>query len=159
VYGFSDALAKRAQHAKRSAPPGHSGIGTTLSANMLASTAMRATLEHVMTDAAYAHMFLLAEKLADGLRHVIAKHAMPWCVTQVGARVEFQFSATQPTNGTEAGKIFDAELERVMHLYLLNRGLLITPFHNMMLVCPVTTSENINQLLHAFDKCLYDLID
>ena len=110
-----------------------------------------------MTDAAYAHMFQLAEKLAIGLRNVIAKHAMPWCVTQVGARVEFQFSATQPINGTEAGNIFDGELERMMHLYLLNRGILITPFHNMMLVCPTTTVENISQLLHTFDQCVEDL--
>ncbi len=157
VYGFSDALAKLAQQAKRSAPPGHSGIGTTLTANMLAATAMRANLEHVMTDAAYAHMFLLAEKLADGLRSVIAQHAMPWCVTQVGARVEFQFSATPPTNGSEAGNIFDDELERVVHLYCLNRGILITPFHNMMLVCPATTAENIEKLLLVFDQCLHQL--
>jgi glutamate-1-semialdehyde 2,1-aminomutase len=158
VYGFREALAKLAQQAKRSAPPGHSGIGTTLSANMLASTAMRATLEHVMTDAAYAHMFLIAKKLADGLHSVIAKHAMPWCVTQVGARVEFQFAATQPTNGSEAGNIFDDELERVMHLYLLNRGILITPFHNMMLVCPVTTAENVGKLLEVFDQCVTELM-
>jgi glutamate-1-semialdehyde 2,1-aminomutase len=157
VYGFSERLGKLAQEAKHNAPPGHSGIGTTLSANMLASTAMRATLEHVMTDAAYAHMYQLAEKLADGLRNVIAKHAMPWCVTQVGARVEFQFSSTQPTNGTEAGKIFDDELERAMHLYLLNRGILITPFHNMMLVCPATTVENVSRLIGVFDACLHDL--
>jgi glutamate-1-semialdehyde 2,1-aminomutase len=157
VYGLSDALAKLAQHAKRSAPPGHSGIGTTLTANMLAATAMRANLEHVMTDAAYAHMFQLAEKLAGGLRKVITKHAMPWCVTQVGARIEFQFSAAQPTNGTEAGNIFDDELERVVHLYLLNRGMLITPFHNMMLVCPATTVEMVNKFLITFEQCIDEL--
>jgi glutamate-1-semialdehyde 2,1-aminomutase len=157
VYGFSEALAKLAQHAKRSAPQGHSGIGTTLTANMLAATAMRANLALVMTDAAYAHMFSLAEKLADGLRSVIAQHRMPWCVTQVGARVEFQFSTTQPTNGTEAGKIFDNELERVIHLYLLNRGILITPFHNMMLVCPSTTAENVDMLLRFFDQTVTEL--
>ncbi len=157
VYGFSDTLAKLAQQTKRNAPPGHSGIGTTLSANMLAVTAMRANLEHVMTDAAYAHMFLLAEKLAGGLRKVISQHQMPWCVTQVGARVEFQFSATPPTNGTEAKSTFDDELERVMHLYLLNRGILITPFHNMMLVCPATTAEDIINLLRSFDQCVVEL--
>jgi glutamate-1-semialdehyde 2,1-aminomutase len=159
VYGFSETLAKLAQQAKRSAPPGHSGIGTTLTANMLAATAMRANLEHVMTDAAYAHMFQLAQQLADGLRNLIAKHQMPWCVTQVGARIEFQFAATQPISGTEAGKIFDDELERVVHLYLLNRGILITPFHNMMLVCPVTTAENVSALLRVFDACVAELVE
>ncbi len=158
VYGFSEALAKLAQQAKRCAPPGHSGIGTTLTANMLAASAMRANLEHVMTDVAYAHMFHLAEKLADGLRDAISKHKMPWCVTQVGARVEFQFSPMPPTNGTEAGNIFDDELERVMHLYLLNRGILITPFHNMMLVCPATTAEQVGNLIDVFDACVTQLM-
>ncbi|MGB8857227.1 MAG: transaminase, partial [Burkholderiales bacterium] len=157
VYGFNASLAERAQTAKQRAAPGHSGIGTTLSANMLAVSAMRATLEHVMTDAAYAQMFVLAEKLAGGLRDVIAKYSLPWCVTQVGARVEFQFSSKPPTNGTEAANMFDHPLERMLHLYLLNRGILITPFHNMMLVCAETTSANIIELLEAFDLCLAEI--
>ncbi|MGB9150495.1 MAG: aspartate aminotransferase family protein [Burkholderiales bacterium] len=157
VYGFNASLAERAQTAKQRAAPGHSGIGTTLSANMLAVSAMRATLEHVMTDAAYAQMFVLAEKLAGGLRDVIAKYSLPWCVTQVGARVEFQFSSKPPTNGTEAANMFDHPLERMLHLYLLNRGILITPFHNMMLVCAETTSANISELLEAFDLCLAEI--
>lgn len=91
VYGLSTALAERAMHAKQAAPPGHSGIGTTLSGNMLAMAAMRATLTEVMTPAAYAHMLALAEHLAQGLRQIFNRHQLPWCVTQVGARVEFQF--------------------------------------------------------------------
>jgi len=150
VYGFTEDVARRAEQAKRSAAPGHSGIGTTLTANLLASAAMRATLEHVMTEAAYAHMFELAGRLAHGLRQVIEQHRLPWCVTQVGARTEFQFTATPPRNGSEAEKILDSDLEHVIHLYLLNRGLLITPFHNMMLVCPQTRAADVDALIEGF---------
>ena len=154
VYGMSSEVASTAVQAKQDAPAGHSGIGTTLTANMLAMRAMRATLEHVMTDAAYAHMFMLADKLASGLREIINAHKLPWCVTQVGARVEFQFTQSPPTNGSEAALILDSELEHVIHLYLLNRGVLITPFHNMLLVCPATTVIDVDKLLGEFNACL-----
>ena len=157
AYGFSAELAERAMQAKRAAPPGHSGIGTTLAANMLALAAMRANLGEVMTSEAYAVMLPLARELADGLRAAIARHGLPWCVTQVGARCEFQFAANPPRNGSEAAAIVDSELEHIVHLYLLNRGLLITPFHNMMLVCPQTWRDDVERLLAAFDACLGEL--
>ena len=154
AYGFSAALAARAVEAKRNAPPGHSGIGTTLTANLLAMAAMRATLSSLMTAETFAPMHALAATLADGLRAVIARHRMPWCVTQVGARVEFQFCASPPRNGTEAGNAMDPELEHAIHLYLLNREVLITPFHNMMLVCPDTTADDVQRLLNDVDGFL-----
>ena len=154
VYGFNRALAIRVEQAKRQAPPGHSGVGTTLTANMLSMAAMRANLSEVMTDNAYAKMFALANQLAMGLREVIARHELPWCVTQVGARTEFQFSRIAPTNGSEAELILDSELEQIIHLFLLNRGMLITPFHNMMLVCPQTQAQDILDFLQVFDDCL-----
>ncbi|RDJ99045.1 aspartate aminotransferase family protein [Paraburkholderia lacunae] len=157
VYGFSAELASRAQQAKRSAPPGHSGIGTTLTANALAMSAIRATLAEVMTEAAYEHMFALAARIETGLKSVIARHGLAWCVTRIGARTEFQFSATPPRNGTEAGQQLDPELEHIVHLYLLNRGVLITPFHNMILVCPDTSAADADQLIAAFDACLAEL--
>jgi glutamate-1-semialdehyde 2,1-aminomutase len=147
VYGFAAGVAERAQRAKREAPPGHSGIGTTLTAGLLAMAAVRATLAEVMTDAAYAHMLPLAERLAQGLRAVVSEAKLPWCVTQVGARTELQFSAQPPRNGTQAGAVLDGELEGLLHLYLLNRGLLITPFHNMMLVCPDTQAADVDALV------------
>ncbi|MDC7715256.1 aspartate aminotransferase family protein [Vogesella sp. LYT5W] len=150
VYGFSAEVACRAEDAKRRAPPGHSGIGTTLTANLLAMAAMRANLAEVMTDSAYQYMFGLAERLAAGLRRVIEQQQLPWCVTRIGARTEFQFTATPPVNGSEADKILDSELEHIVHLFLLNRGLLITPFHNMILVCPDTTEADVDRLVAAF---------
>jgi glutamate-1-semialdehyde 2,1-aminomutase len=154
VYGMSADLAARAVKAKQDAPPGHSGIGTTLTGNMLAMAAMRATLAEVMTPAAYAHMLSLAERLAGGLRGLIARHGLPWCVTQVGARTEFQFCPTPPRNGSEADGVLDGELEHLIHLGLRNRGVMITPFHNMMLVCPQTTTNDVAQLIGALDEVL-----
>jgi glutamate-1-semialdehyde 2,1-aminomutase len=154
IYGFSEELAQRAMHAKRTAPPGHSGIGTTLTANMLAMAAMRATLTEVATPAAFDHMIAMTTRIAEGLRTVIAQHGLPWCVTQVGARCEFQFCATPPTNGSEADSILDGGLEHLVHLCLLNRGVMITPFHNMMLSCPATTEADVARLLAAFDEVL-----
>ncbi|HEY9096837.1 MAG TPA: transaminase, partial [Hydrogenophaga sp.] len=158
VYGMSADLAARAVKAKADAPPGHSGIGTTLTGNMLAMAAMRAALTDVITPAAYAHMLPLAERLADGIRQRIQAHGLPWCVTQVGARTEFQFTPKPPRNGTEADRILDSELEHLIHLGLLNRGVMITPFHNMMLVCPQTTDAHINQLLNALDDVLGQIV-
>ncbi|MBW8471540.1 MAG: aspartate aminotransferase family protein [Thiobacillus sp.] len=154
VYGMSADLAARAVKAKQDAPPGHSGIGTTLTGNMLAMAAMRATLAEVMTPAAYAHMLSLAEWLAGGLRGLIARHGLPWCVTQVGARTEFQFCSAPPRSGGEAEGVLDPELEHLIHLGLLNRGVMITPFHNMMLVCPQATEEDVALLLGALDEVL-----
>nr|WP_315395241.1 aspartate aminotransferase family protein [uncultured Duganella sp.] len=158
VYGFTQALARRVEQAKRGAPPGHSGVGTTLSANMFTMAAMRANLEEVMTEAAYRHMSALAASLARGLRDAIARHGLPWCVTQVGARTEFQFAPSPPRSGSDAHRILDGELEQIIHLYLLNRGLLITPFHNMLLVCPATTQDDVGLLLSTFDACLHELL-
>ena len=158
VYGMSADIAKRAEQVKEQAPVGHSGIGTTLTANALVFAAMRANLEQVMTAAAYAHMLPLAEQLADGLRNVFAKHGVQWCVTQVGARVEFQFAERAPSNGTEARAIMNHELEQTIHLYCLNHGVLLTPFHNMLLVSPVTTAAHVGRLLNTLDDCLQALL-
>ena len=157
AYGFTAELAARVQAAKRKAPAGHSGVGTTLSANLLAMAAMRATLTHLMTPTVYAPMHRLSAMLADGLRSVIAKQSLPWCVSQVGARSEFQFCATPPLNGSQAGAAMNAALEHAIHLYLLNRGVLITPFHNMMLSCPDTNEADVQRLLDTFDACLSEL--
>ena len=154
AYGFSAELAQRAVQAKRNAPPGHSGIGTTLTANLLAMAAMRATLTELMTVASFAPMHALASELAAGLQKLIETKQMPWCVTQVGARVEFQFCPVAPVNGTQASAAMDAELEHAIHLYLLNREVLITPFHNMMLVCPSTMRDDVEKLLQGMQAFL-----
>ena len=99
-------------------------------------------------------MLAVAERLAGGLRGLIARHSLPWCVTQVGARTEFQVCSAPARQGSEAEAVLDPELEHLIHLALLNRGVMITPFHNMMLVCPQTTDDDVGQLLRALDEVL-----
>jgi glutamate-1-semialdehyde 2,1-aminomutase len=157
VYGFTAELGARMRQAKDAAPPGHSGIGTTLAGNMLGLAAVRATLEEVATPQAYAHMLATAQDLDAGLRRVLAAQGLDWSVSRVGARCEFQFCAQRPRNGREARAAMDDALEAAIHLYLLNRGVLITPFHNMMLCSPVTGAVEVGALLHAFTACLAEL--
>jgi glutamate-1-semialdehyde 2,1-aminomutase len=152
AWGFSDAVAAGWDRVRHNKASGHSGLGTTLSANALAMATMRATLEEVMTPAAYAHMDGLAGRLAGGLDTVIRARALPWHVARVGARVEFICAPGPLKNGTEAGHAHAPEIEQAVHLGLLNRGCVIAPFHNMMLVCPATTAEQVAQLVGAFDE-------
>lgn len=154
AYGFSEALAKRMQAAKDAAPPGHSGIGTTLSGNMMTLAAMHATLTEVATPAAYEHMLSLAATLEQGLNALLERHALPWCITRIGARLELQFCPTAPVNAKEARAAQQDDLEHAIHLYLLNRGVLLTPFHNMMLVCPETRQADLDTLIKVLGDCL-----
>lgn len=158
AYGFSSDMANRMQTAKDQAPAGHSGIGTTLSGNMMALAAIHATLTKTATEAAYQHMLSLAELLADQLNNMIKIRELPWNITRLGARLELQFCVKLPTNATEARHAQNDILERAIHLYLLNRGVLLTPFHNMMLVSPTTSLEDIARLVQHVDVCLDALL-
>jgi glutamate-1-semialdehyde 2,1-aminomutase len=157
AYGFSAEIGARMQRAKAAAAPGHSGIGTTLSAGLLTLRLMRAMLTEVMTDAAYARMFSIAKRVADGLEAVIAKRGLPWCVTRIGARCECQFAPRRPRNGSEARAAFHDALEAALQLALLNRGVLLTPFHNMVLASPAHTEADADLLIAAFDDALLAL--
>ncbi|MGB7739965.1 MAG: aspartate aminotransferase family protein [Steroidobacteraceae bacterium] len=150
VWGFTDDVARRLSEVRAQTPHGHSGMGTTLSANALALAAMRATLEHVMTADAYRHMDRLAGMLADGLQATVDARRLPWHIVRVGARVEFVCAPGPLRNGTQAEAAHAPALEQAVHLALLNRGCLIAPFHNMMLVCPATTEAQVARLQDAF---------
>ena len=150
VWGMSEEGATRFAAYNRSKEPGYSGIGTTLSANPLQFAAMRATLEEVMTEENYAHMERLAVRLADGLEAAIAGHALPWHAARVGARVEFICAPGPLKNGSEAMEAHAPELEAAIHVALVNRGVLIAPFHNMMLISPATKMRHVDRLLAAF---------
>lgn len=158
VYGMSADIAQRARAAKEAAPAGHSGIGTTLSGNMLTMALLATNLEQVATQSAFDCMLERQTQLAQGMSELILIRALPWSVTQLGARSEFQFCPQSPRNGSQAEEAMDDALERAVHLYLLNRGIMITPFHNMTLVCPSTTPEHIAHYLNAFESCLDALI-
>ena len=115
------------------------GVGGTLAGNPLSSAAMRATLERVLTAAAFEHMIPLAGRFADGVQTAIDAHEMPWNITQLGCRAEYQFLPEPARDGTSACAAHDGELERFLHLHALNRGVMLTPFHNMALMSPATT--------------------
>ena len=157
VYGFTAEVARQMEALNRSRPSGHSGIGTTLSANALSITAMHAMLGQVITREAYAHMLAMAELLVAGLNAIILAHKLDWHVSHVGARVEFVCSPVPPRNGSEARAVMDHELESLIHLYLTNRGILLAPFHNMMLLSPVTKAEQVDHLLHELSNCVGEL--
>ena len=159
VYGFTEVVAERMAALNAARPPGHSGIGTTLSANALAITAMHAMLTSVITREAYDVMLAGAERLVGGLADVIARHRLPWHVSHVGARVELLCSPCPPRNGTEAKAGMQLTLEALIHLYLVNRGVLLAPFHNMMLVSPVTRHSQIDHLVAAVDALAHELLE
>ena len=163
VYGCSHEMAQDMQLARQHASEashghGHSGMGTTLSANALAMHCMRANLEQVMTPTAYDYMLPLAARLAEGFRTLIARHNLHWSVTELGARCEFQFCATPPKTGAEAEAAFHDSLQMALHLYLINRGILITPFHNMTLCCPDTSEADVDRLIATLDQALTELL-
>ncbi|MBD9397453.1 aspartate aminotransferase family protein [Pseudomonas sp. PDM11] len=163
VYGCTHEMAQAMrlaqQHASEtSSGHGHSGMGTTLSANALAMRCMRVNLEQVMTPAAYEHMLSLSARLAEGLRGLVSKHGLNWSVTELGARCEFQFCSTSPKTGAEAEAAFHDSLQMAMHLYLINRGILITPFHNMTLCSPETTAADVEKLIATLDAGLSELL-
>ena len=134
------------------------GVGGTLAANALSLAAMRATLTKVLTDENFEKMIRLGTRWADGVEKVIEKYKLPWSVNRLGARAEYMFSAHSPKNGRESADAGDFELEQYIHLRMLNDGFLITPFHNMALISPDTTAEDVDAHTLAFDKMCGELI-
>lgn len=159
VYGFSEDIAERMAKLNASRPSGHSGIGTTLSANALAISAMHAMLGQVITHEAYAHMLALARRLVKGIEGVIGTHQLPWHVVNVGARVEFVCAEKPSTNGSEARGAMNHRLEAALHLYLANRGILLAPFHNMMLLSPETSEGQVDRLVSELRNAVGELLD
>lgn len=158
VFGFTAEVAERMERAREHGEKGHSGIGTTLSANALALAAMRACLTQVMTPAAYDHMLPLAANLAAQLKSVIAANGLDWHVAHIGSRGEFICAPQPARNGSEARAKMQGALEHALHLYFINRGVLIAPFHNMTLVSPATTQGQVDRLAEVLDTCLKTLI-
>ena len=126
------------------------GVGGTLAGNALSVAAMRATLEHVLTDEAFAVMITLADQFTAGVDAVLRSRALPWNIVQLGARAEYRFCPTPPRCGGDSHAAADQELDEYLHLYLANRGVLITPFHNMALMCPATTDADVDAHTELF---------
>jgi glutamate-1-semialdehyde 2,1-aminomutase len=158
AYGFSDEVADRLEAllpTDERADVG--GIGGTAAGNVLSLAAMRATLSAVLTQEAFDRMIALGERFEAGVAEVIDRHGLPWHVTRLGCRVEYLFRADPPRTGSEAAAGGNAELDRFIHLYLLNRGILMTPFHNMALMSPATTEADVDAHTAAFDEAAREL--
>ncbi len=136
-----------------------SGIGGTLAGNALSLAAMRATLSEVLTAQAFEHSIALAGRWTAGVQRVIDAHRLPWHVTQLGCRAEYRFAPHPPRNGGEAAAAEDVALDRYMHLAALNRGILMTPFHNMALMCPATTQADVDRHTEVFAECVGRIVN
>lgn len=152
AYGVTKDMALRMQAVKDNAPAGHSGIGTTLSANAFTMAALATSLTHLHTANNYQHMLATASLLANGLRTLITQHGVGWSVSQLGARVELQWCATPPRNAQHVRDIDGDALDAALHLHMLNHGVLLTPFHGMMLCAPATEHHHVDTLLMQFDR-------
>ncbi len=157
TYGVSEEVAQRINARIHLEDCDVGGIGGTLAGNALSIAAMRATLEHVLTPKAFEHMVPLAQRFNDGVAAEIRVRNLPWNVIQLGARAEYTFAAKPPRNGGESAAAADFELERFLHLYALNRGVLLTPFHNMALMSPATTAADIDAHTKIFALAAYEL--
>ncbi|MET8782105.1 transaminase [Streptomyces sp. NPDC004589] len=133
------------------------GVGGTLAGNALSVAATRATLEHVLTDQAFAGMDALSRRFEAGVRAGIERWNLPWSVSRLGARSEYRFANPAPRTGTQSATASDTDLEDYLHLYLANRGLLLTPFHNMALMCPATTDKDVDTHTEVFGAALSEL--
>jgi glutamate-1-semialdehyde 2,1-aminomutase len=157
AFGVTEELAGRALASEEADYEDVGGVGGTLAGNALSLAAVRATLEQVLTEAAFGRMTELGERLAAGIDGAIAAAGLPWHVTRLGCRAEYRFTPHPPRNGGDSAAAGDEELERFLHLYALNRGVLMTPFHNMALVCPATTEADVDRHTEVFAAALGEL--
>ena len=152
VYGYSAAVGERITAWLDGLDSFVTGIGGTLAGNALAMAAIRATLDHVMTEAAYDHMTTQAMRLEVGVAEIIAGYGLPWSVARLGARVEYRWGGGEPANATEALSDADPELDRLFRLFFLNRGIMLTIFYNVALVSPATSAADIDRHNAVFDE-------
>jgi len=159
AYGFTEELGQRvvAEIPKEVCDIG--GIGGTLAANALTMHAMKATLSEVLTEDFYARNIPLATRFNAGIQSVISEFNLPWNTTQLGCRCEYWFRKEPAKNGGEAEAAVDFELDQYMHLASLNRGILMTPFHNMALICAATTEADIDKHTAVFREIVKNILD
>ncbi len=157
TYGCSEEVAQRINARIHLEDCDVGGIGGTLAGSALSLAAMRVTLEHVLTPAAFERMVPLAKRFTDGVAENLRATNLPWNVIRLGARAEYTFASKPPRNGGESAAAADFELERFLHLSL-NRGVLLTPFHNMALMSPATTEADIDAHTKIFASAVGELI-
>ncbi|MEY5144721.1 MAG: hypothetical protein RL745_82 [Actinomycetota bacterium] len=134
------------------------GVGGTLAGNALSTAAMRATLTEVLTEDAFTRMIALCDEYTAGVQAAIDAARLPWSISQLGARAEYRFAYPAPVNGSASAAAADDELDEFAHLWLLNRGVLITPFHNMALMGPDTTAAQVTRHTELFTEMTAELV-
>jgi glutamate-1-semialdehyde 2,1-aminomutase len=154
AYGVSAELGARIEALEEADLVDVGGVGGTLAGNALSLAAARATLEHVLTAKAFEGMFALCERFVDGVNDVLAAGEVPWSIVSLGARAELAFAAEPPRSGGASAALHDADIEDALHLFLLNRGVMITPFHNMALMSPATTSADVDRHTDVFRQAV-----
>ena len=159
AYGLSEEIADRVVASTIWKEADVGGIGGTLAGNALSLHAMRATLESVLTDEAFERMIALCDRFTEGVQATIDERSLPWHITQLGCRTEYLFRPNRPRTGTEAAEGLDDDLDSFIHLYLLNRGILLTPFHNMALMSPATSAEDVDRHTEVFAQAAAELFD
>jgi glutamate-1-semialdehyde 2,1-aminomutase len=157
AYGVTAELAERIVAEEDADYEDTGGVGGTLAGNALSLAAARATLGEVLTEPAFARTSQLRERFVAGVEEALERHSVPWSIVSLGARAEYRFCAKPPRTGAESAAAGDRDLEEYLHLYLLNRGVLITPFHNMALMCPATTPAQVDRHTEVFDAALSEL--
>ena len=135
------------------------GVGGTLAGNALSTAAMRATLGQVLTEDAFAHMVELATAFTAGVQATFDELDVPWSVSQLGARAEYRFVRPAPRTGEESAAAADDDLDAYLHLALCNRGVLMTPFHNMALMCPETSRADVDRHTAVFREVVGALFE
>ena len=158
AYGMTDELHQRVSSSIHLEDIDVGGVGGTLAGNAVSLAGIRATLSEVLTPEVYPEMIRLATDWTDGVQKAIDKYGVPWQVTQLGCRSEYSFLPHTPRHGKEAADADDFEVQQYLHLHALNRGILLTPFHNMALMSPVTTQADVDRHSEAFDEALADLV-
>lgn len=157
AYGITHDVAQRIGQHPEADLVDVGGVGGTLAGNSLSLAATRATLGEVLTEAAFEHMIALCDRYTAQVRTLLDEYDVPWSIAQVGARAEYRFTAPAPRNGTAAMQAGDDDLDEFMHLYMCNRGILMTPFHNMALMCPETTVADVDEHARVFEHALVEL--
>jgi glutamate-1-semialdehyde 2,1-aminomutase len=158
AYGVSAEVAERVVGRRDADLVDTGGVGGTLAGNALSVAAMRATLEHVLTDQAFARMTALGSRFTAGVQGVLDACEVPWSVAQLGARAEYRFTRPAPVDGGRSAAAGDDQLDDYLHVYLHNRGILLTPFHNMALMCPATTEADVDRHTEVFGAAVAELV-
>jgi len=158
AYGVTEALAQQMAADPEGDYQDVGGIGGTLAGNALSLAAVRATLGEVLTADAFERMLALGARFAAGVQDTLDRRAMPWCVVRLGARAELRFCPAPPASGAASAAAHDAELDEWYHLVTFNRGLLMTPFHNMALMCPATVAADVDRHTEVFDEAVAELL-